>query len=320
AAGESLSLRAGGAVFDVATATGAWAVDLRTAVPRSGSLNLAEAPFVVRAEAVDPSGNLAVAVRGTDRDDLLTLLADDLVRLLAGTQTVQGDAGLDTLALGAAGVTLDLTRVADSALAGIERIALGRNTLVLAVADVRAMAGTELTIGGESGGTLRLAGSGWSATGEVTEGGVVYAVYENDGVHVRAHTALTVTPNAAPLGLPEDDPARRPAGQAGGQSEGSAVVPEPAHPPREPSLRWSDLLDGPPVPAGATQAAGAPGAAPGTDPARGPAGMLTLQDLLHAGTPPPAPMPLPGPLPPSSEPGAAGLGLLVVPWPEHPAG
>jgi hypothetical protein len=188
----------------------------------------------VRAEAIDPSGNLAVAVRGTDRDDLLTLLADDLVRLVAGTQTVQGDAGLDTLALGTSGVTLDLTRVADSALTGIERFALGRNTLVLTVADVRALGGSELTVNGEAGGAVRLLGSGWSSTGEVTEGGVVYAVYENDGTRVRAQAGLTITPNATPLASADDDGSRRLA-IGGDPHPGPGDAPPPAGEPSRPT-------------------------------------------------------------------------------------
>jgi hypothetical protein len=318
AAGESLSLRVGGAIYDVATATGAWAVDLLTAKPRSGSLNLAEAPFIVRAEAIDPSGNLAVAVRGTDRDDLLTLLADDLVRLVAGTQTVQGDAGLDTLALGASGVTLDLTRVADSALTGIERFALGRNTLVLTVADVRALGGSELTVNGEAGGAVRLLGSGWSSTGEVTEGGVVYAVYENDGTRVRAQAGLTITPNATPLASADDDGSRRLAID-GDPHHGLGDAPPPAG---EPSIRWSDLLNAHPT----VEATGLQPAHPATMPAQGPGapGVLTLADLLRDSAPHPGPVPWPTPQAPWGSPGWPTVDAfgtpLGAPWQEWPNG
>jgi hypothetical protein len=306
ASGEKLSLRVGGAVYDVATSTGAWAVDLRTATPRSGTLNLAEAPFIVRAEAVDPSGNLAVAIRGTDRDDVLTLLVDDLARLVAGTQTVQGDAGADTLALGTSGVTLDLTRVADTALSGIERIALGRNTLVLTLADVRALGGPELTISGEAGGAVRLLGSGWALTGEVTEAGVVYAVYENDGTRVRTQAGLTTTPNAAPQSAGTDEEGRRFA--SGGEPASDAGVPAPTG---GPPLTWSDLLESPPVlprlQGEPVDAAGAGGATPGSS---GTPALLTLADLLRA-EPPPLGV---------ADGSAAGLPLpvaaLVLPWPE----
>jgi hypothetical protein len=324
AAGESLSLRVGGAVYDVATATGAWAVDLSTAKPRSGSLNLAEAPFIVRAEALDPSGNLAVAVRGTDRDDLLTLLADDLVRLVAGTQTVQGDAGVDTIALGASGVTLDLTRVTDTALSSIERFAVGRNTLVLTVADVRALGGSEVTVSGEAGGAVRLLGSGWSLKEEVTEAGIVYSVYENDGTRVRTQAGLTVAPNATPLASAEDEVSRRLA--IGGS--GTLGPGEPVPAAGEPAISWSDVLD---APAGHAQAGwqlhGAAGAAPR---APGGPGVLTLADLLPGNSPQPAAPPQPAPEAPwvgSPWPAidaTAGLALaaglpLGVPWPEWPA-
>jgi hypothetical protein len=225
---------------------------------------------------------------------------------VAGTQTVQGDAGADTLALGTSGVTLDLTRVADTALSGIERIALGRNTLVLTLADVRALGGPELTISGEAGGAVRLLGSGWALTGEVTEAGVVYAVYENDGTRVRTQAGLTTTPNAAPQSAGTDEEGRRFA--SGGEPASDAGVPAPTG---GPPLTWSDLLESPPVlprlQGEPVDAAGAGGATPGSS---GTPALLTLADLLRA-EPPPLGV---------ADGSAAGRPLpvaaLVLPWPE----
>ncbi|MFZ4650640.1 MAG: Ig-like domain-containing protein [Rubrivivax sp.] len=204
AAGETLSLRVGGATYAVTPAGNTWSLDLLTATPASGSLNLAEAPFFVRAEALDSAGNVSVAMRGTTRDDVITLLADDIQRLTAGKQTVQGADGLDTLAVASASEPLDLTAIADSAIQGVERINLGRNTLKLAAADVRALGGTELTVLGQSGGAVKLQGTGWANTGDVVDAGITYTVYQADGVSVRVQSGLDVTTNVSPLVLDLD--------------------------------------------------------------------------------------------------------------------
>ena len=297
ASGETLLLRIGGATFDLSTPSGPWQLDLRTATPASGSLNLADAPFVARAEVRDAPGNVAMAVRGTERDDLITLLADDIARLIAGTQTVQGDAGFDTVALGSAGAVLNLALIDDTAIQGVERMAIGRNTLIVTASDVRALGGTELVVTGEAGGLVRLQGSNWSAAGEVAADGVTYAVYTAEGVSVRIQAGLDSTVNASPLGLHTGAAAH-------------SLVWDPAAPPVPSStppglLRWGDLLASPwaseqaPWRDAASQqdetpvATGADGSS-----SAAPHAVLRLDDLLHVGPGmPPAPhraLPVPG--------------------------
>lgn len=203
-AGETLTLRVGAATYSVVPTQGAWLLNVASATPVSGALNPADAPYVVRAETRDAAGNLAVVVRGSPRDDVITLLGDDIARLAAGTQQVHGGEGADTLVFGGTSAPVDLTVVPDTAITGIERISLGRNTLRLAASDVLALGVGELVIDGVAGGAVRLQGTGWSATGEVTEGGSTYAVYESAGARVKIQASLSVTPNATPQGAAAD--------------------------------------------------------------------------------------------------------------------
>jgi hypothetical protein len=110
---------------------------------------------------------------------------------------IDGGSGLDTLALSGAGLTLDLSQVANQAagnpdggsrIDSIEKIDLtgsGNNTLNLSASDVRDMAGfnsfqasgrRQLMVLGNAGDQLLLADSGWSQGSNVSIGGTSYVV------------------------------------------------------------------------------------------------------------------------------------------------
>lgn len=107
-----------------------------------------------------------------------------------GLRRADGGGGDDRLRLTGAGVTLDLTAVADSRISGIERIDLtgsGDNTVRLAVRDVLALpdasdmfletATRQLVVEGDAGDRVEASGQGWVAGQDVTLAGVLYATY-----------------------------------------------------------------------------------------------------------------------------------------------
>jgi len=301
-AGESLTLRMGEAAYAVVPVDGSWTLNLLSATPSTGSLNPVDAPFVVRAESRDAAGNLSVLVRGSVRDDVITLLADDIARLVAGAQQVHGGEGTDTLVFASTNAPVDLTVIADAAITGIERINLGRNTLRLAATDVLALGGSELVIDGLAGGAVRLQGTGWSAAAEVTEGGSTYAVYESSGVRVKVQVTLAVTPNASPQG----------AGAVPGEARGLGWTPADAEPPGEGRISAGDPAT--------SRDARAPDGDPAWLAAQTAHGVLRLQDLLG-----PLPAELPLPSRPPEGPSAGGpevavlhLGDVLCPAASHP--
>lgn len=98
---------------------------------------------------------------------------------------VEGGKNKDTLALDAAGVTLDLTAIADTLVFDIERIDLtgiGDNTLVLNLAEVLniSTSGNSLTVWGDAGDGIHT-GTGWTltATGATVDEGHVLDTWSN---------------------------------------------------------------------------------------------------------------------------------------------
>ncbi|MBX9604925.1 MAG: hypothetical protein K2Y51_01800 [Gammaproteobacteria bacterium] len=123
-----------------------------------------------------------------------------------GLRRADGGGGEDRLRLVGAGVTLDLTAVADSRISGIERIDLtgsGDNTLRLAVRDVLALpdasdmfletATRQLVVEGDAGDRIEASGQGWVAGQDVTLAGVLYATY----THADAAVTLLIDSSLA---------------------------------------------------------------------------------------------------------------------------
>ncbi|MGE4157460.1 MAG: beta strand repeat-containing protein, partial [Hydrogenophaga sp.] len=168
-------------------------------------------------------------------NDTLVLNADNIAHLSQGLTDgrlarVDGGGGIDTLAVAGAGVTLDLTQIANQAagdpetgsrIASIEKINLsgtGNNTLTLSVGDVLDMAGMnqfnttngwsnvtgtalgtqvqrhQLVIDGDADDSVT--SSGWTDTGGTVSDGVqTYAVYNSSTASTLAQLLVDVDIN-----------------------------------------------------------------------------------------------------------------------------
>jgi hypothetical protein len=170
------------------------------------------------------NGGADVLYGGTG-DDIITLNLDNVAQLSAGVTAgnyarVDGGSGMDTIALAGAGITFDLTTVANqgqsadgshSRISSIEKIDLtgsGNNTIKLSVADVLDMSGMnqfnnatgwadgtynladgitttearhQLIVTGNAGDVVNLSGGvNWTNAGTVTNGGHTYDVYNSN--------------------------------------------------------------------------------------------------------------------------------------------
>ena len=101
-------------------------------------------------------------------DVLLGGAGDDVIRVSDLTfRRVDGDGGMDTLALSGKGMTLDLTTIANTRLRGIERIDLtgtGDNTLLLSPLEVQTLSdsGNALRVDGNAGDSIVLPAASWT--------------------------------------------------------------------------------------------------------------------------------------------------------------
>ena len=132
---------------------------------------------------------------GTDRFD--GGKGDDVIVLSsAAFAGIDGGAGVDTIRLNGAGIALDLTTIAPSAIKGIEQIDItgsGSNTLTLAIADVLDLSksSNQLIVMGDAGDTVHK-GAGWSAVAVVSIGGQDYQTYTAGKATLLVDTDVTV--------------------------------------------------------------------------------------------------------------------------------
>ncbi len=139
----------------------------------------------------------ADTLSGGDGDDVLVFDSVDM--------SVSGGAGTDTLRVGGAGVTLDLTSTGVvNKYSSIEKIDLtglvsnSNNTLIVGADQIHAMTGgaERLIVGGDTGDIVRLSGSGWQSRGSELVLGITYNKYTNfasDGTPVSILLGLQVT-------------------------------------------------------------------------------------------------------------------------------
>ena len=136
-------------------------------------------------------------LRGGQGDDVLAIADLDFARIVGGN-------GTDTLRLDGAGITLDLTTIANQRIKGIEAIDLtgtGANTLMLNCRETLEISdeANELVICGDAGDQVRL-DSGWSLIDTQLLGGASCDVYVQGVARLFIHQVLTVhLPPAAPL-------------------------------------------------------------------------------------------------------------------------
>ncbi|MEK7344640.1 MAG: Ig-like domain-containing protein, partial [Pseudomonadota bacterium] len=119
---------------------------------------------------------------GAGNDTLNSGAGDDALVYDSADSSIIGGTGTDTLKVSGTGQTLDLTTVANSVIAGIEKIDLsgtGDNVLVLNPDDLQALS-TEtdtLIVTGNVGDSLRLAGTTWESRGSELVAGITYNKY-----------------------------------------------------------------------------------------------------------------------------------------------
>ncbi|MDP1612375.1 MAG: FG-GAP-like repeat-containing protein [Sulfuritalea sp.] len=163
-------------------------------------------------------------------NDLFQLNADNIAKLGMGVTDgnlarVDGGSGIDTLAIVGAGVTANLTSIANqggampssaSRIESVERIDLtgsGNNSLVISAADVVDMAGMnrfnaangwtalgasvqkhQLVVDGNTGDNLTFANpANWTQNGTVTNNAIDYAVYNHNSVAAQVLVSLNLT-------------------------------------------------------------------------------------------------------------------------------
>jgi hypothetical protein len=155
----------------------------------------------------DGSGEVDVMVAGQGNDILHGNGGADVLYGGAGNDRIEiaddtfaridGGSGLDTLRLSGAGMVLDLTGIADTAIRGIEVIDLFSegNSVILELRDLQRMLGLGkvLTIQGGVGDTadVDLSGGGFVDLGEV-EG---YATYGSPALELRVAVGVDLTVN-----------------------------------------------------------------------------------------------------------------------------
>ena len=147
---------------------------------------------------------------GAGNDTLLGGAGDDTLVWDAADGVVSGGTGSDVLQVKGAGVTLDLTTVANSRITGIEKIDItgsGDNTVVMNPDDVQALSTDSDTIivQGDAGDSVRLAGEGWEARGSELVAGITYnkfIAYATDGSVVTVLAGLRVVKGDQLVGDP----------------------------------------------------------------------------------------------------------------------
>ena len=154
----------------------------------------------------DGTANVIVAGRGNDSvsggggaDVIYAAEGDDTITVSdTAFARIDGGSGDDTLALDGSGLTLDLTAIADSNLAGVETIDItgtGSNTLTLDVLEVLNISDTSntLTVIGNAGDRVVIVLDGeWAPTGTESLPGASFTVLANGSAVLRVDTRLDV--------------------------------------------------------------------------------------------------------------------------------
>ena len=181
-----------------------------------------------------------VLIGGRGDDTLVSDGGDDVLRGGEGNDTLaipdtnfsprrlQGGTGTDTLRLDGAGLTLDLTAIADNRITGIERIDVtgsGANRLILSHRDLLRLSGSSntLTVGGGSDDRLFVATENWTAQGIVNIDGTNYEQYTSGAATLNVEVGLDATFGSISLSTLDGTTGFRLDGVASGDESGRSV-------------------------------------------------------------------------------------------------
>ena len=139
-------------------------------------------------DVIEGGGGADVLIGGSGNDRLE--IGD------TGFFRVQGGTGIDTLGLGAPGMTLDLRAIADTKLSGIEVIDLtfDSNTLVLTPLEVLNLSDSsnQLKVLGEAGDEVQIVGD-WTLEGSEQIDGTTFAKYVSGSAELLVESGVTVS-------------------------------------------------------------------------------------------------------------------------------
>ena len=145
-------------------------------------------------------GDGADVLRAGEGDDILAV--SDL-----GFVKIDGGTGLDTLRLDGAGLTLDLTQIADPVIDDIERVDLngGGNSVTLDTLEVQRLSSTSNTVrilgDGAMGDGVTLIGNSWFNAGTVVDAEGTFDVFTDGNARVEIEQGLDLTRVLVPVEL-----------------------------------------------------------------------------------------------------------------------
>ncbi len=169
--------------------------------PAGLSTEAAAVPGTDGNDLLNGNGQATVVLAGAG-DDVLNIDgfgADDLLKF-------DGGAGTDTLRLSGAGLSLDLSTLADTRLSSIERIDLsgsGANSLrltrqdLLNLSEVRTNGRAELRVDGNAGDRVNISSDWMEASGTQDTGGTTYNVFDNGNARLLVNIAVAVVADMA---------------------------------------------------------------------------------------------------------------------------